>query len=65
MLAEVEQFGTRRKRTTGELLDGLREKDLTTVTGREQPREPVEGSSQVVAAIVRVRLPRMDSHAHP
>ena len=35
------------------------------MTGSEQPREPVEGSRQVVAALVRIRLPRMQGHAHP
>ena len=35
------------------------------MTGCEQPRQPVEGSGQVVAALVRFRLPRMQGHAHP
>jgi hypothetical protein len=65
VLAEVAQCGPRWKRPAGELLDCLGQEDLTTMTCSKEPREPVEGCSQVVAVLVRVRLPGMQPHAHP
>ena len=35
------------------------------MSGREEPREPVEGCGEVVAAIIRRRLPGVQGHAHP
>jgi hypothetical protein len=37
VLAEIAQLGARGKPTAGELLDCLRQEDLSTVTGCQQP----------------------------
>ena len=65
VLAEVAKVGPGRKSATGQLLDGLGEENLSTISCRQEPREPIERGRKVVAACIRGGLPRMQRHPHP
>src|SRR5688500_9370007 len=50
MVTEVSEFDPSWKGTASELLDRLRQQDLSTVSSREESCEPVERRSQVITA---------------
>ena len=49
VLAQIPELWLPRQGAPGQLLDRLREEDLSTRTGGEQTRQAVEGRGQVVA----------------
>ena len=65
VLAQIAQLGSGGQGAAGQLLDRLGQEDLATVPGGQEPGQPVERSGQVVAPLVRHRLPGMQRHAHP
>jgi hypothetical protein len=65
MLAQVTQLDLLWEHAAGKLLDRLREEDLAAVAHREEARQPVEKSGEIVAAVVRNRVNGVQGDTDP
>ena len=65
VLAEIPHGGAGRQGVAGKQLGRRGEENLPAMAGGQQPGEAVERGREVIAALVRLGLPRVQRHPHP
>ena len=64
VLTQVAKLRTGWEHLPNQLTQGRRHEDLTTVTSRQQPSQPVQDGGAIVTRSIRIDRSRVERHAH-